>query len=218
MLFALLLAATHTSPPPVTVDVPLAAPTPRLQAPPRHKKVPPPAPLSVVVKRTELPLLVGIKGGALFLSPGALSIGGFAGVEVAYRLPFANRFLGIGTEVWAAGLSGSLATPLGHEKASAFVLGVPLWVSGNVSLGPGLLRVMAGPQFDYIDAHLSLAALHDNQSGVGLAFAFAAAYLFTLGPGALGLEARYSYLPYGAATVVYSANAFFVALDYSFLL
>ena len=134
------------------------------------------------------------------------------------RLPFAHRFFGFGTEVWVAGATGSLATPLGRERASAFLLGVPLWFSGNVALGPGLLRVMAGPQFDYIDVHLSLPGLRDHESGVGLALALAAAYSFELGPGVLGLEARYAYLPYGAGNVVYGANAFFLALDYSFFL
>lgn len=216
----LLMASAQVS----ASDIPLAAPIPRLQAPAHRRKLPPPitAPAPSLPQGPEdvreRALLVGVKGGALFLTSGPLSLGGFGGVEVGYRLPFAHRFLGIGAELWAATGWGSLGTPLGREQASAFLLGVPLWLSANVSLGPGLLRVLVGPQFDYIDARLSLASVHDAQRGIGLAAACGAAYLFVLGPGALGLEARYSYLPYGAGSVTYDSHAFFVMLDYSFML
>ena len=224
MVFILVMVAAHLQP---AQEVPLVAPTPRLQAPPRHKK-PPAAPAPVAAPlptpqispeaRRERAVLLGLKVGVLPLTPGPLEVGGMGGIELAYRLPFAHRFFGVGVELWLAAAFGSLATPLGRQRASAFLLGAPVWLSGNVSLGPGLLRVMAGAQVDAIDAHLTLAGLHDNQTGIGLAFVCGAAYLFELGPGGLGLEARYSYLPYGAGGVTYGASAFFLMLDYSLFL
>ncbi len=73
---------------------------------------------------------------------------------------------------------------------------LPILASGNFVAGPGLLRVLVGPSFDYIQLNTKIAGADRADSGWYLGLEAGLQYLFALPVGLLGLDARFHYTPY----------------------
>lgn len=219
-------ARPHRDPAAVPAEeMPLIAPSKRRpKEPPRSEATPPPA-IAAATPQAEpnqgdgkSGLIIGAKLGAGVGMAGPLGASVFAAVELGYRLPAAGRLLGVSLEPSFGNPSAAVATPLGFARGPASWLSVPLLVSANVALGPGLLRVFAGPSIDAIWSHSEVAGFRHTDAVVSLGAAVGAGYFFNLGPGALGVDVRYratSVRVTGADALTHSMA---VAAGYLFLL
>jgi hypothetical protein len=139
----------------------------------------------------KLGLILGPKIGGAFGVAGPLGISILIAAELGYRLPVLNRLLSISLEPSFSNPSTSRATELGTLKGPALAVSIPLLIGANVAAGPGLVRALLGPSFDWLQSQASVAGFEFNDTATALGATLAVSYLFNLGPGGLGVELRY---------------------------
>ena len=168
-------------------DIPLQAISAK-----KREDTPPPPPAQVEKK---LGLLIGPKLGGQFGVAGPTTGSLIAGVEVGYRLPFARRIPGLSLEATFANPGARRDTVLGTERTSGFWVSIPIYASATFDLGPGMLRLLAGPAFEWWRTHavLSGSAFSFDDTVWAVTAAGMISYGFNLGPGALALELRYRF-------------------------
>ena len=184
LIFCIAMAAAAA--PPAAGDVPLEAPS-------LKKKKPATADMAVPTPAAApRHWLVGVTGAGSFAASGPLRLGGSVRLSVGYVRPDNADHLGVSLEPELAFAGNGEPNA---QKSSAFLFSLPLLASVNFSAGPGLLRIFAGPTFDYYAFHNTDSARKFTDSGESIGVAAGAAYLFYLPFGALGLDARFHYLP-----------------------
>ncbi len=201
---AIFLLCLLTSPALAQEEIPLEAPRKKIAIP--------------KAERPELGLVLGVKVGAAFATDPNLSPAVVAAIEVGYRLPVWGRRLGLSVEPSFANPGAQRSTAAGTAKGPAFALSVPLLVTLNVQLGPGLVRAMAGPSIEWAAIDVKVSQFTFNERVVGIGAQLTASYLFRLGPGGLGLELRYRVSPLSIASRTFVSHAIGVTAAYVFLL
>jgi len=142
-------------------------------------------------QKPKLGVIVGPKLGGAFPVAGPLGPSLFAAVEIGYRLPVLKRILSLSLEPNFSNPSSARATELGTLKGPTLSVSVPLLVGANVEAGPGLVRVLAGPSFDWAQSDTQVAGFAFSETSTALGVSVSAGYLVHLGPGGLGIELRY---------------------------
>ena len=187
-------------------DIPLEAPKKKITV---EKRVEP---------RREYGFVVGAKLGAAFATDAGLSPSVLVAVEAGYRFPFWQRRLGVSLEPSFANPQTRRATEAGTVSGPAFALSIPVLVTLNVELGPGLVRAMAGPSFEWAAINTTVNAFEFKERLLGIGAQISAGYLFHLGPGGLGVEVRYRLSPLSIASRTLLSHAIGVTAAYVFLL
>jgi hypothetical protein len=138
-------------------------------------------------------------------------------IEIGYRLPVLSRLFGLSLEPGFGGTWGSPPiTGEGTATGQALLFGLPLLVSANVVLGPGLLRGLIGPSLDWTRLVSDTSARVVTDVLLGLGLHAGVGYGILLGPGALGLELRYRLSNIGVAGRAYASSALCVGVSYVF--
>ena len=208
MILFLCIMLAAGSVPQVAGDVPLEAPVIKKKTvPPETPPPPPPAPPAL------RHWLIGATGALMFAPSGPLRLGGSARLSFGYVRPSEKDHLGISLEPEVAFAGNGEPNA---EKSSAFFFSLPLLASVNFFAGPGLLRVFVGPAIDYYSFHHTGAARKFTDTGTSLGLGAGAAYLFTLPIGALGVDARFHYLPDTLLGV--SGNAYIITVGASYVI
>jgi hypothetical protein len=169
-------------------------------------------------KPAALGLVLGVKAGAAFATDPNLSPSVLAAIELGYRFPVWERRLGVSIEPSFANPQTQRATEAGTAKGPAFALSIPVLLTLNVALGPGLVRAMAGPSIEWAAIDVKVSSFVFNERVLGLGAQLSAGYLFRLGPGGLGLELRYRVSPLSIASRTFLSHAIGVTAAYVFLL
>jgi hypothetical protein len=178
-------------------------------------KLPPP-PVSRDPSR--IGLVLAPKFGAVVGLVGQLKLGVSAAAELGYRLPVLKRTLGFSIEPTFHNPSGDENTAIGTSHATSLYFSLPILVTGNLELGPGMLRVLVGPDLDWLSITTTLRSVTLENSGFALGLRVGVSYGFFLGPGTLGLEIGYRYLPYAIGQRTVDGHALVLHAMYAFLL
>lgn len=135
----------------------------------------------------------------------AAKVGGFAGsgpygltagAEVGYAAPFMERAFALSLDpsfIYGQASSTSVAGNI-SQRHLGFAL--PLLLSFNRQLGPGLFRVLAGPTLFVLDGQSRVAGAGFDTTNVTIGADAGLAYHYWMGPGGLGLAVRYRAMPY----------------------
>lgn len=173
-----------------TEEIPLQAISSKKDEAPTPEPAPAPAPAP-----KKIGLLIGPKLGGQFGVAGPLTGSVLVGVEVGYRLPVARRIPGLSLELTFANPGARRDTVLGTERTASLWISIPLYASASFDLGPGVLRFLAGPAFEWWRARATLSgsafSFDDVVWAVGAAGLIS--YGFNLGAGALAVELRYRF-------------------------
>ncbi len=156
---------------------------------------------------------LGLKASG-YVQSGTARLGPLGAIELGVRFPFGGERLGL----MLAGTLGGTFSVGGVTTIQGLIVGVPLVVTYHERVGPGHLRLYAGPSLDWTSTTSQSAgrSVQDQFLSVGMTAAFG--YLFDAGPGKFILDLGYRLLTQVFDGVSELTHAGLLSVGYAFWL
>ena len=113
--------------------------------------------------------------------------------------------------------AGTLSSPVGSFKTSVLGGDLGLAASFNPALGPGRLRILAGPTLSLSSVSANITRSSASDTGLGLGLVARVGYLFALHEHhGFGIELGYQARPYAVLALPAADHIFSLSLGYLF--
>lgn len=198
----------ESAPPPAITAPAAKEPEPAAPAPTPEPAAQPPATAAAAAPQStadddveeddKVGIVLGFSGGIAAGLSKPLGLAPLGALEIGYRFPFLGQTLGLSIEPT---FMLFLASTTSGVRTDGMAVSIPLLASLNLKVGPGLLRVLAGPAIAWVQVKTvdTLGSSTDTTWVFGAQAAVG--YWLELPVGALFVMADFRVLPYAALSV-----------------